>query len=249
RYKAADYRVRALLRTARGKVSGRVDILDGPRTVTRYRLTQSPKSTSEGEAGVHYIHNDHLGTPQVITDAEQSVVWEAVYEPFGKATVTTETIENPLRFPGQYFDEETGLHYNYFRDYNPTLSRYLSPDPIGIISHDLNLYLYVGSNPVNWVDAEGLVRKGRNARNFSRVNPRGALSLGAGGGFHYGPVGASASTSIGFDAAGRVCMQFTRCGQLGFGLFGVLGISATLGDRNFCEGDVATDGVFGEGGT
>ncbi|MDJ0889632.1 MAG: DUF6531 domain-containing protein, partial [Gammaproteobacteria bacterium] len=94
RYQASDYRVRALLRTARGKVSGRVDILDGPRTVTRYRLTQSPTSTSESEVGVYFIHNDHLGTPQVITDAKQSVVWEAVYEPFGKATVTTETIEN-----------------------------------------------------------------------------------------------------------------------------------------------------------
>jgi uncharacterized protein RhaS with RHS repeats len=65
------------------------------------------------------IHNDHLGTPQKMTDSSGAVVWAADYKPFGEATVTVSTITNNLRGIGQYFDAETGLNYNYFRDYNP----------------------------------------------------------------------------------------------------------------------------------
>ena len=54
------------------------------------------------------MHTDHLGTPQVITDSSQNIVWQADYKPFGEATMTTELVTNNLRFPGQYFDGETG---------------------------------------------------------------------------------------------------------------------------------------------
>ena len=66
------------------------------------------------DSGSYYFyHNDHLGTPQSMTDAAGDIVWEATYEAFGKATVDPDsTIANNLRFPGQYWDEETGLHYN-----------------------------------------------------------------------------------------------------------------------------------------
>jgi len=66
-----------------------------------------------------------------------------------------------IRFPGQYDDEETGLHYNRFRYYDPSIGRYVSADPLGQFgggprNSDTNLYAYVSSNPVNWFDPLGL---------------------------------------------------------------------------------------------
>ena len=67
----------------------------------------------------------------------------------------TGTATNNQRFPGQYFDSETGYHYNYFRDYDPTTGRYIESDPIGLVG-GLNTYGYVGGNPFKWVDPLGL---------------------------------------------------------------------------------------------
>lgn len=61
-----------------------------------------------------------------------------------------------LRFPGPCYDDETGLHYNYFRDYEPDMGRYTESDPIGLAG-ELNTYAYVGSNPLRFVDPLGLV--------------------------------------------------------------------------------------------
>ncbi|MDJ0863505.1 MAG: RHS repeat-associated core domain-containing protein [Gammaproteobacteria bacterium] len=111
--------------------------------------------TGGSAGGVFYVHTDHLGTPKVITDENQQVAWQADYAPFGEATVTTASIENPLRLPGQYFDQETGLHYNYFRDYDPSIGRYVQSDPIGLIG-GVNTYAYVGGNPIIRIDPFGL---------------------------------------------------------------------------------------------
>jgi RHS repeat-associated protein len=105
--------------------------------------------------GIYYYHTDHLGTPQLLTDSTQAVVWQAHYDPFGRATVVTQTVVNNLRLPGQYYDQEMGLHYNYFRDYDPTLGRYIQSDPIGLAG-GINTYAYVGGNPVNNIDPDGL---------------------------------------------------------------------------------------------
>jgi RHS repeat-associated protein len=107
-----------------------------------------------GEA-VYYFHNDHLGTPQVLTDDTGTIAWKAAYTPFGEAIASIQTVENPFRFPGQYYDSETGLHYNYFRYYNPQTGRYMTPDPIGL-EGGINLFAYVGNNPASWVDRMGL---------------------------------------------------------------------------------------------
>ena len=107
---------------------------------------------------IYYYHNDHLGTPQKMTDSSGTVVWAADYLPFGKVDVIVETITNNLRFAGQYFDEETGLHYNYHRYYDPSASRYLRPDPIGL-NGGINLFTYAVNDPVNFVDPFGLCRK------------------------------------------------------------------------------------------
>ena len=104
---------------------------------------------------IYYIHNDHLGTPQLITDGFQNTVWQANYDPFGEVDITTELVTNNIRFPGQYYDEETGLHYNYFRYYEPELGRYITSDPIGL-EGGVNTYLYSLANPVKYKDIFGL---------------------------------------------------------------------------------------------
>jgi RHS repeat-associated protein len=82
---------------------------------------------------IYFYHNDLLGTPQQLTDASGIPTWGAKVEAFGKTLVdATATRDNPLRFPGQYYDAETALHYNYFRDYDPGSGRYFETDPMGL---------------------------------------------------------------------------------------------------------------------
>jgi len=114
-------------------------------------------SAANGPKQVYYYHNDHLGTPQLLTDQQQSVVWQGRYTPFGEVTETISLVEQPLRFPGQYFDEETGLHHNYFRDYDPSLGRYLQSDPLGLFDGP-NTYAYAGNSPVMYIDFYGLYK-------------------------------------------------------------------------------------------
>jgi len=90
-----------------------------------------------------------------MTDGTGAVVWSADYKPFGEATITVSTITNNLRFPGQYFDAETGSHYNYWRNYDPGTGRYKESDRIGLAG-GINLYLYVGAEPIDWYDSVGL---------------------------------------------------------------------------------------------
>ncbi len=111
---------------------------------------------SSEQTSYYYYHNDHLGTPQLLTDQDQNVVWAGHYSPFGEVTIATETVENNLRFAGQYFDNESGLHYNYFRFYDPSLGRYITSDPIGL-EGGLNTYAYVLGNPLSFTDPLGLI--------------------------------------------------------------------------------------------
>lgn len=104
---------------------------------------------------VFAIHTDHLGTPRKITDDTAKVVWEAVYSPFGRATIVKESVQLNLRFPGQYEDLETRTHYNYFRDYDPGTGRYTTSDPLGLQA-GVNTYAYASSNPILGTDVIGL---------------------------------------------------------------------------------------------
>jgi RHS repeat-associated protein len=106
---------------------------------------------------VYFYQLDQLGTPLSLTDDKNNIVWQAQYSVFGKATVTVNEIDNPLRFQGQYFDNESGLHYNHFRYYDPQTGRFISQDPIGLLG-GINHYQYA-PNHVNWVDPLGLVCK------------------------------------------------------------------------------------------
>jgi len=104
---------------------------------------------------VSYFHNDHLGTPQILTNDSQNIVWKTAYTPFGGAAISIQTVENPFRLPGQYYDQETGLHYNYFRYYDPTTGRYITPDPIGL-EGGINLFVYALNNPHKYADPDGM---------------------------------------------------------------------------------------------
>jgi len=102
----------------------------------------------------YWYQTDHLGTPHKLIDSQGNVVWEAVYEAFGKARIDLELVENHLRFAGQYFDGETGLHYNWHRYYEPNIGRYLRFDPIGL-GDGLNAHIYVYNDPINYIDPTG----------------------------------------------------------------------------------------------
>ncbi|NMN80126.1 RHS repeat domain-containing protein, partial [Pseudomonas sp. KD5] len=105
-----------------------------------------------------YYQLDHLGTPQELTDFGGEIVWSAKYNAYGKVTHLAfgggEQLDQPLRFQGQYFDAESGLHYNRHRYYDPEVGRYLTPDPIKLAG-GLNQYQYT-PNPTGWVDPLGL---------------------------------------------------------------------------------------------
>jgi RHS repeat-associated protein len=102
-----------------------------------------------------YLYCNHLATPLAAEDDSGSVVWQARVEPYGAASIGRDAaVDVPLRFPGHYFDAETGLHYNRYRYYSPELGRYLQSDPVGIRG-GANLYAYT-NNPLKRVDLEGL---------------------------------------------------------------------------------------------
>lgn len=104
---------------------------------------------------IYYYVNDRLGTPQKLINNSGATVWSAEYNAFGEADVASaSSVSNPLRFPGQYYDDTTGLHYNYFRDYDPLTGRYLQSDPIGLAG-GINTYMYAYGNANRYTDPTG----------------------------------------------------------------------------------------------
>ena len=107
----------------------------------------------------YYFVNDHLGTPVKVVNQAGIVVWGGTTLPFGAVEGESRVFDNRFRFAGQYYDAETGLHYNYHRYYDPVTGRYLTLDPIGL-DGGINLYAYVSGNPVNAIDPLGLMSDG-----------------------------------------------------------------------------------------
>ncbi len=115
-----------------------------------------------GTARLTIVHADHLGTPRAITEpASGEVVWRWKSDPFGRAKAAQDpdgdgqVFAYNLRFPGQYYDAETGKHYNYFRNYESNTGRYIQADPIGL-DGGINPLAYALSNAVNNSDPLGL---------------------------------------------------------------------------------------------
>lgn len=116
-------------------------------------LTGCKQTTGDPDT-FYYVHSDHLNVPTVVTNKDKTVVWEGHRKPFGETEITVATIEQPFRLPGQYYDSETGLHYNLMRDYDPRLGRYVQSDPIGLAG-GMSTYGYAGQNPVTNYDPNG----------------------------------------------------------------------------------------------
>ena len=165
---------------------------------------QRSKVVSLKDWRVRYYHNDHLGTPRELSDEDGGIVWQATYKAWGNtlkveaarpATLQNQEllaqtarraeakndlnaelqpIEQNLRFQGQYFDQETGLHYNRFRYYDPDVGRFVSQDPIGLAG-GANNYQYA-PNPAGWTDEFGLICK----PSLIRYKPRDELKADAG---------------------------------------------------------------------
>ncbi|CAA6810564.1 MAG: Rhs family protein [uncultured Sulfurovum sp.] len=150
----------------------------------------TPIASTNSANNINYYHTDHLGTPQEVTNNQGEIIWEAEYATWGNtakvsykqtdANIQEEVAFQPLRFQGQYYDQETGLHYNRFRYYDPDIGRFISQDPIGLLG-GTNLYQYA-PNPVGWVDPLGLAKRGDvetiSGPNIGTVSGR---STGAGG--------------------------------------------------------------------
>ena len=182
--------------TYNGKGQRVKKVADGRTTIYHYDLTGNliQETDQEGEViasyiyagtnrlamvkpdgSIYYYHNDHLGTPLAMTDEGGNIVWKAAYDPFGQAHVDpASTVTNNFRFPGQYYDEESGLHYNWYRYYDPRTGRYITADPLlmpffynrkphFLVSSSLPKpnkflpYAYAKNNPLALIDIKGLV--------------------------------------------------------------------------------------------
>jgi len=156
-----------------------------------------------GALSIYNVHTDHLSTPRIVTDSVSAAVrWRWDGEPFGGGTVDDNpsgagAFEFNLRFPGQIAIAETGLYYNYHRDYDPQVGRYIESDPIGL-KGGLNTYAYVMGNPLRWTDRQGLaiwicnraVSGFPGFGNHSYLwNDKTKSSCGMQGSFGFGPLG------------------------------------------------------------
>jgi RHS repeat-associated protein len=101
-----------------------------------------------------FVHVDHLNRPIKMTNAAKAAVWDAAWLPWGGVHSITGAATLDARFPGQWFQLETGLHYNWHRSYDPSIGRYTQPDPLGFVDGP-SVYGYARGGPQNLVDKDG----------------------------------------------------------------------------------------------
>jgi RHS repeat-associated protein len=125
-------------------------------------LGDTPIAVMDSYYGVNYIDTDHLGSPRIITNPTQQPIWTwdpgsfGVNAPSGDPGHTGNYYSYYGRFPGQYYSDESSLHYNYYRDYDPGTGRYIESDPIGL-DGGINTYAYGLNDPISKSDPSGLV--------------------------------------------------------------------------------------------
>lgn len=157
---------------AQAVINSTLDLLPQPTYGDHYDIDRDPvwlhKPNPTLVGTFPWYQCDQLGTPMEMTDEDGNIAWSGTYKAWGftdeKRSNNTELlkIDNAIRFQGQYFDVETGLHYNRYRYYGPEAGRFTAKDPIGFIG-GLNTYSY-GANPLSWVDPLGLAGNKANRR-------------------------------------------------------------------------------------
>ncbi|WP_049696376.1 RHS repeat-associated core domain-containing protein [Pseudomonas fulva] len=157
---------------AQAVINSTLDLLPQPTYGDHYDIDRDPvwlhKPNPTLVGTFAWYQCDQLGTPMEMTDEDGNIAWSGTYKAWGftdeKRSNNTELlkIDNAIRFQGQYFDVETGLHYNRYRYYGPEAGRFTAKDPIGFIG-GLNTYSY-GANPLSWVDPLGLAGNKANRR-------------------------------------------------------------------------------------
>jgi RHS repeat-associated protein len=122
---------------------------------------------------VNYITADQLNTPRAVTSSAGTVIWQWAYQgnPFGEQQPTSSNgyVLN-LRFPGQYYDAETGTNYNINRNYAPPIGRYLQPDPTGF-DGGISLFAYTLNNPLMYIDPMGLCPSDDKPTGEKKIDP------------------------------------------------------------------------------
>jgi RHS repeat-associated protein len=125
------------------------------REIIHYPGSYEPLAMVDPNGEIYYFHNDPNGLPRELISSWGVVVWSAAYTAFGATTeLRIANIDQPLRLPGQYFDQETGLHYNRFRYFDAATNSLLSQDPLGVRAGE-NVYRFV-PNVWAWADPLGL---------------------------------------------------------------------------------------------
>ncbi|SAK54672.1 RHS protein [Caballeronia temeraria] len=148
-----------LVQEREGEAGSRTYVYDPKRAYAP--LARVDRSASHAKGVTHYYHTDAAGTVRDVTDAQGRLVWSGRYTAWGAVQANLaqgESFVQALRMPGQYWDEESGLHYNTFRYYDPHAGQFISQDPIGLAG-GLNLYAYA-PNPFGWIDPLGLTEEG-----------------------------------------------------------------------------------------
>jgi RHS repeat-associated protein len=136
-----------------GRLIAETDAATGATLREYIWLDNLPVAVIDG-AGLYHVVTDHLYRPVALLDASGAQVWSAVWEPFGALHSVNGSIDLDARFPGQWYQLETGLHYNWHRHYDPTLGRFTQPDPIGLEA-GANRFSYALANPIMNIDPDG----------------------------------------------------------------------------------------------
>ncbi len=186
----------------------------------------------------YYYHVDHLSSPTVMTSSDGAVVWSTKSSAFGERSGET-GVAQPLGFPGQYHDNESGLQYNYYRSYSSRQGRYVQSDPIGV-KGGVNTYLYAKADPLSYFDNLGLNpdcpcdrKKGESANWYGGQIGVSAMAIASVLGAS-GSIGALINTST-----GETCIFATLCAKAGVSApLEIFGSSMSIEDGPWCGKDL-----------